>query len=241
MTNTGNLSPLQLMEIHINTLFCCDAAGRMRCVNEAGEPPAPLFYMGRTPQGNLWRFRHDLPDPILGKVDELCREEPLAGDLASPPQHHASIKAILEELVPLHQQQEYSGPVYWVPENVQPARNAQLIGEANAKLLRLDFSWALPLAENRDIMPIAVTIDQGRAVSICFCSRRPAQATEAGLETVPAFRGRGYATAAVATWAAEVRRLGCIPLYSTSWDNLASQAVARKLRMVLYGEDRSIR
>jgi hypothetical protein len=34
--------------------------------------------------------------------------------------------------------------------------------------------------------------------------------------------------------------LGCIPLYSTSWDNLASQAIARKLQMVLYGEDWSI-
>lgn len=41
-------------------------------------------------------------------------------------------------------------------------------------------------------------------------------------------------------WADEVRRQGLIPLYGTTWENLASQRIAHKLGMVLYGEDWSI-
>jgi predicted GNAT family acetyltransferase len=63
------------------------------------------------------------------------------------------------------------------------------------------------------------------------------EAHEAGVETLPDFRGRGYATDVVAGWARLVRSLGAVPLYSTSWENAASQAVARKLRLVQYGAD----
>ena len=48
-----------------------------------------------------------------------------------------------------------------------------------------------------------------------------------------------HAAAVVAAWAAAVRASGRLPLYSTSWDNVASQGVARKLGLVLYGADLS--
>ena len=241
MSSIANFSSLELMEMHITTLFCCTADGHLRCVNEAGAPPAPRFYMGRTPQGNLWRFRDDLPAATMEKLDALCRAEPLATDFTSPPQNEVQIKAVLGEHIALHDPQESRGPAYWVAEDHPPLANTVLIGEANADLLRGDFAWALPLAQSQEIMPITATIEEGRAVSCCFCSRRPGQATEAGVETVAAFRGKGYATSAVSAWAAAVRASGCVPLYSTFWDNFASQAIARKLQMVFYGEDWSIR
>jgi predicted GNAT family acetyltransferase len=60
------------------------------------------------------------------------------------------------------------------------------------------------------------------------------------VETLEGYRGRGHAPAAVAAWARAVRATGRIPLYSTSWDNLASQAVARKLGLIPYGADFSL-
>ncbi len=62
----------------------------------------------------------------------------------------------------------------------------------------------------------------------------------AGIETLEAYRGRGYATAVVAGWAYAIRATDRIPLYSTSWDNLASQAVAHRLGLVQYGTDLSL-
>ena len=39
-------------------------------------------------------------------------------------------------------------------------------------------------------------VEDGDAVSVCFCARRSSAAAEAGLETAAAFRGRGLGPAA---------------------------------------------
>jgi predicted GNAT family acetyltransferase len=88
--------------------------------------------------------------------------------------------------------------------------------------------------------PYMAVIENGAAVSLGHSSRLTDQAAEAGVETVDAYRGRGYASAVVAGWARTIRATGRIPLYSTSWNNLASQGVARKLRLVQYGTDLSL-
>jgi predicted GNAT family acetyltransferase len=67
--------------------------------------------------------------------------------------------------------------------------------------------------------------------------RRTARAHEAGVETHPAFRGRGFAVRAVAAWARAVRATGVLPLYSTSWENHGSRGVARRLGLVQLGSD----
>jgi RimJ/RimL family protein N-acetyltransferase len=112
-----------------------------------------------------------------------------------------------------------------------------LISEANQALLEPWFMDWLPVDPEQIY---AAVVEEQAAVTICFCSRLTDRAAEAGIETAAPFRRRGYAAAAAAGWAAEVRRRGRVALYSTSWDNLASQGVARKLGMRLYGEDWSI-
>ena len=83
-------------------------------------------------------------------------------------------------------------------------------------------------------------VEDGLALSVCFCSRRSDAAAEAGLETAAAFRGRGLGSQVTAAWALAVRASGRIPLYSTSWSNGASLAVARKLGLVAYASGWSL-
>ncbi len=88
--------------------------------------------------------------------------------------------------------------------------------------------------------PFMAVIENGAAVSLFHSARLTDQAAEAGVETLEAYRGHGYATAVVAEWARAIRATGRVPLYSTSWDNLASRAVARGLGLVQYGTDLSL-
>lgn len=80
----------------------------------------------------------------------------------------------------------------------------------------------------------------GYAVSVCFCARRSEVAAEAGVETAKTFRGLGYGPRVTAAWAMAIRSMGLIPLYSTSWSNKASLAVARKLGLVAFASDWSL-
>ena len=85
--------------------------------------------------------------------------------------------------------------------------------------------------------PLFALIVDEHAVSVCCTVRRTTEAHEAGVETVPAFRGHGYAAQVVTAWARAVRERGQVPLYSTSWQNEASRAVARKLGLIQFGND----
>lgn len=228
----------QWMTIHINTLFQCDPDGRLRCVNEPGNPPAPRFYMGRTSEGNYWRFRYDLPAHLVAQLEALCQSEPITADLEALPQNYATIQAVLAAAAPI--ESEYRGPAYWVPEQVTTSPDALLLDDATIHLAQPNFPWLTTADPYYAMGPVAAVIVNGRAVSLCFCSRCPGQATEAGLETIIGHRGKGYAGAVVATWAAAVHRRGYLPMYGTAWTNRASRRVAEKLGLVCYGEDWSL-
>lgn len=62
------------------------------------------------------------------------------------------------------------------------------------------------------------------------------KAHEAGIETLPQYRGRGYALSVLAAWAEAVRETGGLPLYSTFRSNIASQEVARKAGLEKFAE-----
>lgn len=79
------------------------------------------------------------------------------------------------------------------------------------------------------------SLEDDRAVAVCASVRATSTAHEAGVETLPESRRRGHGAAAVAAWAEELLGAGSIPLYSTTWDNLASQRVASHLGFQAYG------
>ena len=145
-----------------------------------------------------------------------------------------------------------SGPCFLVPspsgsEKLYQKTQAQgfpetvpvLITPRNIKDFSLEgFEWLLD--EIHVVEPCVGIIYEGRLVSQCRSVRRSPCVHEAGLETLPYFRGRNYASLVTLGWAAAVRDLGAAPIYSTSWNNLNSQRVARKLDLYYFGNSFSI-
>jgi RimJ/RimL family protein N-acetyltransferase len=88
------------------------------------------------------------------------------------------------------------------------------------------------------LAPVVIAFADGQPAAVCHSPRGcTAVAAEAGVETLEPFRNRGLATAAVACWARAIQRTGRLALYSTSWENVASLRVARRLSARPYGEN----
>lgn len=224
------MSDLELMRMHVHGLFTHDARGRMVPVNEPGGAPAPRFFLGRTAEGSVWRFRHDVDDDLARELERLCRAEPAGDDFRLSPGAAETYAALLAPV-----QRTWAGPAYHVPRDLPASGDAVRITTANAELLRPHLeAW---LGDVATAQPLLVSAERGRAVSICASVRITSEADEAGVETAAAFRGRGHAARAVSAWAAAVRELGRVPLYSTSWENAASQALARSLGLRRFGAD----
>ncbi len=224
----------EFVDSRVRCLFRHDQEGRITFANEHVSARAPRFFLTRTPSAACWRFRDDLPVAIADQIDELCRDEPTSADLREPPRHSRRYRALLEADMPI--EREWSGPAYRFPRPIAAPTGAIVaITTVNTHLLVPDFAdW---LADTGRCDPMVAYLHDGRAVSLCASVRITSAAHEAGVETSPAFRGCGYAADVVAAWARAVRKLGAEPFYSTSWENTASQAVANKLRLVLFGSD----
>lgn len=227
---------LELMAIQVRALFTSDAESRLLLVNEPGNlvTPAPRFFLGRTPAGNVMRFRADLPEELVQELKALCTDEPpLQTEFDAPPRHVERYVQLLEAYAPV--ESVSAGPAYYFSENTLPSRQPIAVTESNWEVFQGGFEKLLeelPLWH-----PFVALIEEGRAVSVCRSVRITAEGHEAGVETLPDYRGKGYAKDVVAEWAQRVRAIGALPLYSTSWDNEASQAVARSLRLKFYGAD----
>jgi RimJ/RimL family protein N-acetyltransferase len=227
-------SDKELMVIHVQTLFTHDVHSRLLLVNEpGGGGPAPRLFLGRTAEGNLWRFRADLPKLLIQELEALCMDEPLSEELPSKLRHFEEYMRLLETHAPV--QEIGMGPAYQFRQFSEPSQPMLTITETNAEMLQGGFEGLI--AELYDWQPFLAIVEESKAVSVCRSVRITSQAHEAGVETLPGFRGKGYAAEVVAEWASLVKSMGAIPLYSTSWENIASQAVARKLELVPYGED----
>ena len=241
------ISDLHLLEIQADALFTHDSRGRIGYVNEPDGDRAPRFFFGRTKEGNLWRFRDDLTDDTVRQLDRLAADEPVDDDLRAEPRNLGAFLEVLR--ADRADPSTYAGPAFRFPDELPPlpaSANVTRLTRENSHVLQglgwdLDASTLENSAQEFEARgPFMVVIVDGAAVSACFCARLTTRAAEAGVETAEASRGRGYAPAVVAAWAHAVRAMGRIPLYSTSWDNLASQTVARKLGLVQYGTDLSL-
>ncbi len=220
------------MRLHVETLFPLDASGRMVSVKPDGGA-APRFFLGRTEEGNVWWFREGLDDELVAALEALCLKESSSQSITGPPPGHTEFERLLSDYSPV--ENRWAGPAYRFPDDGATTAETVLVTEENADVL-------IPYLEDwfedvLDCQPFVALLENGRAVSMCATVRTSGRADEAGVDTHTDFRGRGFAGHVVAAWAGAVARLGRTPFYSTSWENQASLAVARKLGLIQFGAD----
>lgn len=238
-------SDLEYLALQVDALFEHDSDGRLVATNEPTPALAPRIFFGRTRGGNLWRVRSDLTAHTSSRVAALLDGESPSQDLHAPP---ASLSALCDVLrTDPTQATIVAGPAFRFPDTLLelPAASGTLV----RRLVRPDIpllvrmGWDSAEALERGFAtwePMCGAIVEGEAVSLCHSSRLTPRAAEAGVNTLAAYRGHGYAPAVVAAWARAVRASERVPLYSTAWANVASQAVARKLGLTEYGADWSL-
>lgn len=219
----------ELMRIDVETGFTFDARGRMLCTNEPREDarrPAPRLLVGHTPDGDMVRLNTDVPDAMASELTTI-----LAGTKDPIRSRTALERALTIQGSPT---EFHSGPAYFCPRTPLLSVTTVHVTSANREIARSTYPWLFE--EVADWQPCFAVVSAGAAVSICFSSRIGTGAAAAGVDTLPEYRGRGYASAVTAAWASAVSASGRIPFYSTSWDNLASQGVARRLSLTQFGE-----
>ena len=178
-------------------------------------------------------MRADLAGSVALELERLAREEPPAANPLTAPVHADRYRSLLASTGGAEAPRvQVDGPAFSFPEATAGSPDVALI-EDERRLERHFRGWVPgEIAAGR--APVLAVVEHGEPVSICFCARRSEIAAEAGLETAEAFRGRGFGTRVTSAWAAALRATGRTPLYSTSWTNHASLAVARKLGLVAY-------
>ncbi|HZU75664.1 MAG TPA: GNAT family N-acetyltransferase, partial [Dehalococcoidia bacterium] len=202
-----------LIEIQAETLFTYDPRGRTVRDNYPGGGPAPRLFVGRTLHGDVTRFGEALPDALVARLAALLEREPPAHDLRAPPAASVALHDALAERGPVDA--EGGGPAYAFVEAPTPPAGVVRITADSAALVQETFP---ELFRTFAQVPVCcAVVRDGAAVSVCFSSRVGPRATEAEVETLPEFRGHGYAAAVTAAWALAVQAAGGIPLYTTSW------------------------
>ena len=190
----------------------------------------PRFRLVRGKESCAWAVRVDVTQNIADELDGLAREEPPVSDFRDAPVYAERYMSLLGGKVD-------SGPAFTFPEEI--ARPSGTVFIEDIESLDHHFTgWTASEIPYRT--PIVAFVKEGYAVSACFCAWRSDAAAEAGLETAAVFRGRGLGSRVAAGWALAIRASGRVPLYSTSWSNDASLAVARKLVLVAYASKWSI-
>jgi hypothetical protein len=229
--------------MHLETAFILNSEGRITSTREPGAGRGPLFSVVRSPACCAWAVRVDVPQVLARELDRLAREEPPPSDLLDAPVNAARYLSLFGDRIrsadtAVAKTRQSDGPNFRFPDVV--AHAADVVAVEDERLLERHFQGWVPGEIAAGRAPMLAVIEDGYPISVCFCARRSDKAAEAGLETAEAYRGRGLAQRVAAAWALAIRVTGRIPLYSTSWTNGASLAVARKLGLISYASHWSL-
>ena len=224
-------------DLYIETSFVLDDNGRIVSTREPFAKRGPLLTIVKSLQACAWAVRADVPPVLVSEIDRLAQaEQPAVNFEQGPAQSHRFIALLIRRIAPgeasVRKTMESDGPAFEFPKEL--VQSPDVVVVEDEQLLNRNFSGWIPGEIEAGRAPVMAIVEDGYPVSVCFCARRSDTAAEAGVETAEAYRGRGYAPLVTAAWALAVRQSGRVPLYSTSWSNKASLAVAQKLNLVTY-------
>ena len=219
---------------HVDALFRQDTEGRMTAINVVDRNEAPRFYLGRAAGHNISRYRNDLPEPVIAELEAILSDEPVSNSPPELPVTYQRLFEALDRAAPVAR--VWSGPAWRFPDEIPAPPDIEVRRVTPEMEIGGDrFLWIVDELEHWQ--PAFVVLENDRIVSLCHSSRNTPDAAEAGVETLEGYRQRGYAGAVTTAWARSVRDQGREPLYSTSWDNQASRALAQRLGLALFGVD----
>lgn len=205
--------------LQLETLFELNRDRRIVSTREPNPGPGPAFFLVRTATDCAWAVRVDVPGNVAEQLVQLAKEELPTSDFQTDPTYAHRYLLLLPGIVT-------SGPAFTFGE-LTP-QFADIVAVEDVRLLQRSFrGWLDDELPGRS--PVMAAVRNGQAISICFCARRSPAAAEAGVETAVAFRGQGLASRVTAAWAQTIKNSGRLAIYSTSWSNKSSLAVARKL------------
>lgn len=183
-----------------------------------------------------------IPNAVVEELRAAFDDHPAGGDPTVEPGAARACHEILEERVGATAKR--SGPYYVVPRGCSVPSDVRMevsVGEVPAVVRAGNpGNWEPEdwddLLDNKLHGPWAMAIVGDRVVSICHTPiAMNAEAAECGAWTDLEFRGRGYAAATVAAWAALLHPTGRELFYSTDAENLSSRRVAERLGLRLIG------
>lgn len=216
-------------DMQLATLYETDTRGRLTTTRDPAKKPAPSLALVRSTSACAWGVGAHVPEALSRELAALAADERPVRDLRELPKHVERYRLLGTE---------YFGPAFEFSDLPPIPNEIHVIEDERA--LDVHFTGWVPgeiAAGSGPVMAISV---EGHPVSICFSARRSDIAAEAGVDTATRYRGRGYAGLVTAAWAHTIRASGRVPLYSTSWTNTASLAVAHKLKLIAYASDWSI-
>lgn len=200
-----------------------DAAGRLLHCRTDFEEPAPLLVVAACSDGLCGAASVVVPDDVQARVRSLLAREPAADAIGWAPTRAAALVGALTDVCELAS--PHGGPSYVVssPLAAPSVGDWRTSAETDVSSLR----GLMPEDDRLMTAPWVVAMVDGQVAAACETARSTASAVEAGVWTYEPHRRQGIGAAVTAAWSTLVD--GRTAFYSTSWDNRASQGVARHL------------
>jgi len=240
----------QLLALHVETSYVFTDTGRIARIADPDRGPGPRFVVRGSADCNVAFVRHDVGEATACALLDLAAREPPLAPSDGAPAHADRYVELLEAEAPVVDSGK--GLCYWFPHDFAyehdvllvtsdtPRAERERLGAGPDRFLpepfvELGFSTVGKLWE-----PWCFALHDGEIASMVETVRVGPRGAEAGVNTVPSLRGRGFAAAATAGWATLPSLAGRTLFYSTAATNRSSQRVTERLGLRFLGASFSV-